>query len=291
MSLRSIKGRVMRLTALDECGLPLYDSAMGSLVTSGFISVSWEHEQEEGTEHTSQNAWGDFCINEKDAPRTKWLNLGIDMCEIDPEALVLLAGATGNFDNGEMIGAFFDEHQNVNAFAIEVWTRAAGQACSPSGAPLWGYFAAVYVKNGTISGGGTIENGPMNLELAGEGFGAAEDPQNPGQSAWGTGPYSDAPTVNPWPVGALRYIGVTDVQPPAPTQGAHAIVPATGATAGEPGTWTPANAGPFMNLAALQAASVTATPNAAWSTGEHVVLGDGSHAYWDGAAWAAGDAP
>ena len=118
--MKSIKGRIMRLTALDECGAPLYDSAVGKIVTTGFISVSWEHEVEDGTEHTSQNAWGDFEINELDAPRTKWLNLGMDMCEVDPETLVMLGGAVGNFDTDGMVGAFFDDH----AFSTPVFVRA-----------------------------------------------------------------------------------------------------------------------------------------------------------------------
>jgi hypothetical protein len=289
--MKSIKGRIMRLTALDECGAPLYDSALGMIVTTGFISVSWEHEVEDGTEHTSQNAWGDFEINELDPPRTKWLNLGMDMCEVDPETLVLLTGAVGNFDSDGMIGAFFDENTNVNAFACEVWTRAAGQACSAAGDPLWGYFAAVYVRNGAISGGGTIENGPMNLELSGNGFGAAPDAQTPTVSAWGTGPHGDNPTVNEWPVGAFRYIGVTDVQPPEATNGARAIILATGATevSGDEGTYTPTNAGPPMVLAGLT--DVTASPTSAWSTDSYITLGDGSTAYWDGSSWAAGVAP
>lgn len=288
--MKSIKGRIMRLTALDECGAPLYNSALGKIVTTGFISVSWEHEQEDGTEHTLENAWGDFEINELDAPRLKWLNLGMDMCEVDPETLVMLGGMIGNFDTDGMIGAFLDDQTNVNAFAAEVWTRATGQACDPGGNPLWGYFAAVFVRNGAISGGGTIENGPMNLELAGNGFGAAEDPASPGTTYWGTGPHGDAPTVNPWPVGAIRYIGITNVQPPAATDGAQPIVFPTEATAGDPGTWSsPTNAGPVMVLADL--ATVTASPGTAWTTDQHVVLGDGTFAHWDGAAWTAGKAP
>jgi hypothetical protein len=289
--MKSIKGRIMRLTALDECGVPLYDSAIGKIVTTGFMSVSWEHEVEDGTEHTSQNAWGDFEINELDAPRVKWLNLGMDMCEVDPETIVMLAGATGNFDTDGMIGAFFDDNTNVNAFAVEVWTRATGQACSDTGAPLWGYFAAVYVRNGAISGGGTIENGPMNLELSGNGFGAAPDPLNNAISAWGTGPHGDAPTVNPWPVGAFRYIGITDVQPPAATNGAQAIIRATGATqvSGLAGNFTPTNAGPRKNFADL--AGLTASPLTAWTSNSHIMLGDGTMAYWTGTAWAVGDAP
>jgi hypothetical protein len=290
--MKSIKGRVMRLTALDECGAPLYDSALGMIVTTGFISVSWEHETEDGTEHTSQNAWGDFEISELDAPRTKWLNIGMDMCEVDPETLVMLSGAVGNFDADGMVGAFFDDNTNVNAFAVETWTRATGQACNAAGAPLWGYFAAAYVKNGAITGGGTIENGPMNLELSGNGFGAAADSVTPSISSWGTGPYvGEAPTINAWPVGAFRYIGITDVQPPTATDGARAIIVATGATevAGTEGDLTPANAGPPMVIDGLS--TVTASPLTVWGTGGYITLGDGSSAHWDGAAWAAGVAP
>ena len=66
------------------------------------------------------------------------------------------------------------------------------------------------------------------------------------------------------------------------------VIVATGATAGTPGTFTPTGAAAPANLAAL--AGVTASPATAWSTGQHVVLGDASHAHWTGTAWAAGDA-
>jgi hypothetical protein len=42
------------------------------------------------------------------------------------------------------------------------------------------------------------------------------------------------------------------------------------------------------NLAAM--ADVIATPTSAWTTGQHVVLGDASKAYWNGTAWVAGQA-
>jgi hypothetical protein len=65
-------------------------------------------------------------------------------------------------------------------------------------------------------------------------------------------------------------------------------VPATGATAGTPGSWTPAGATPPANLAACT--GLTASPATAWSTGQYVVTGDAQHQHWDGAAWATGDA-
>jgi len=65
---------------------------------------------------------------------------------------------------------------------------------------------------------------------------------------------------------------------------------ATGAGPGTGnGSFTPAGATPPANLAAL--AGVTATPATAWTSGQFIVLADGTKAYWDGAAWVAGQAP
>ncbi|MFE0771968.1 hypothetical protein [Streptomyces sp. NPDC058861] len=70
----------------------------------------------------------------------------------------------------------------------------------------------------------------------------------------------------------------------------YAITPlggtlATGASAGAPGAFSPEGAAAPANLAGL--AGVIATPTSAWTTGQHVVLGDGSKAKWDGSAWVA----
>ncbi|MEU7643353.1 hypothetical protein [Streptomyces huasconensis] len=63
---------------------------------------------------------------------------------------------------------------------------------------------------------------------------------------------------------------------------------ATGASAGTPGSFTPVEAVAPADFVAL--ASVIATPTAKWATGEHVVLGDGSKAAWDGTKWVVGTA-
>lgn len=83
-------------------------------------------------------------------------------------------------------------------------------------------------------------------------------------------------------IGFVSIEGWTDEGPPPP-------VTATGATAGVPGTWTPAGSVAPANLAA--AGSVVASPLTAWLAGEHVILGDALPCHWDGAAWAAGMAP
>ena len=61
---------------------------------------------------------------------------------------------------------------------------------------------------------------------------------------------------------------------------------ATGATAGSPGSFTPAGAVAPADLAAMTA--VVADPVTAWTSGQHVVPGDASQTSWNGTTWVAG---
>jgi len=66
-------------------------------------------------------------------------------------------------------------------------------------------------------------------------------------------------------------------------------IAATGATAQTtPGQFTPAGA---MAPASFPPTGITASPATAWASGQHIVLGDGTRAYWNGTAWTAGVAP
>lgn len=67
---------------------------------------------------------------------------------------------------------------------------------------------------------------------------------------------------------------------------------ATGATAGTPGTFTPSGSAAPASFAGLTGAAppIVASPATAWTTGQHVLLGDASKAYWNGSAWTAGQA-
>jgi hypothetical protein len=117
-------------------------------------------------------------------------------------------------------------------------------------------------------------------------------------------PYSSkvASTTNPEFAGLMvpqpyRYIGgdagaLSEVDidwimtgPPSKNVG---IVPATGATAGSPGFFTPPGAVAPANLAALT--GLTATPVAAWATGQWVSTADGLAAHWSSSAWVLGKA-
>jgi hypothetical protein len=67
------------------------------------------------------------------------------------------------------------------------------------------------------------------------------------------------------------------------------VIPATGASTGHPGTYSPPGATMPDNLAGLSA--VTATPTTIWVQGDYVNLKDLTTAYWNGTAWALGNSP
>lgn len=88
------------------------------------------------------------------------------------------------------------------------------------------------------------------------------------------------------------HVQYTTVAPPEPACDCLPSGPAaTGATAGIPATLTPADSYPPETFALLLATPLTATPATAWTTGQHVVLGDGTKAYWNATTWVQGTAP
>jgi len=214
--LKSLKGRVMRLTRLDECGVP--DTGLAAtMVTAGFVSVGWEFEVKEGDEYELENAWGDAYVDEKDPNRYRWVNLSITACEVDPDVLDIVTSATVITDGTDNIGNSFGTGLITNAFAIEVWTKQAGRNCS-GGNPEWGYFLAPFVVDGSIADGFTIEKGTLTFSMSGRGIADIAD--------WGEGPHGDNPLLETGGLtaGELMAVVRTTVQPPA--ESAPAALPA-----------------------------------------------------------------
>jgi len=104
------------------------------------------------------------------------------------------------------------------------------------------------------------------------------DPQHLGTGAGTAAAQTAVPRQYADPDGT----GYVDTDPNAP-------IVATGATAGTPGTFTPAGCVTPANAAAM--AGITASPATLWTVGQHVITGDGIHRHWNGTAWATGDAP
>ena len=87
--------------------------------------------------------------------------------------------------------------------------------------------------------------------------------------------------------GALSEVAIDWNLTGAPTVTSGGI-PATGAAAGAPGTYTPAGCDVPANLAGL--AAVVASPTTAWTVGQYVITADLLAAHWSSTAWVVGKA-
>lgn len=180
-----IKGTHLRIVMVDACGVPVTGASSLVVTTKGFVQVVMEPQYEEGEEFIERNADGELCVNQKDKPSLKRLQLTVDWCEVDPVAAAYAMSArlldtvspavTGT-------GWALAEGEPDNRFSMEVWQRVAGSgSCDPSGVQRYIYHAWPNVGNVQV-GSYTIENGRSTLQFIGETTGAA--------SQWGNGPGS-----------------------------------------------------------------------------------------------------
>lgn len=219
--LKSIKGNVVRLTRLDECGNPVVGSC-STVVSECFVSVTLSGEYEAGTEYTQKNAWGNLCISDKDPDQLKRVNVSINFAEINPDSLDIVTGSTPVTDGGSTVGATWGTSVNDQAFALEVWTKATGIGCSTT-TPKWGYFLVPFIKNGKLDGDLTIQNDTLTMSVMGEAFPAPDD--GAGKSTWDTSPYTPNAFLVTFPENEIFGIITTDEQPPTDTGGCVAIAP------------------------------------------------------------------
>lgn len=286
-----VRGRAMRVTRLDGCGAVVLGP--DSEVTSdGFISVALAAQTDEGTAISVTNAAGKVCILDEPCPVFTGYQLTVEFCGVDPALIELMTGQPVVLDSaGNAIG--FKMNTAIDAcdsgFALEVWSSVPTAVCEPGAGQSYGYFLVPFLKGGVI-GDFTIGNDAVNFTLSGA---ASKD-----GNAWGSGPYDvvaddtgiPAPLSDALDPMDHLLVQLTTVPPPDPGCGGNEVgVAATGATAGTPGTYTPANSYGPDDLAAAD--DVTASPATAWTAGQYVTLRDGSYAHWTGTAWATGVAP
>lgn len=289
-----VRGRAMRVTRLDGCGRRVAHQC-SAIVSEGFVSVAFTANVTEGTPIQQTNAAGKQCINVPGTPQFNNYGLVFTFCEVDPELYGMLTGQAVVYNTeGDAVGFRVSSGVDLTktGFALEVWSDVPGVACEEGAEGSYGYLLLPFVQGGVI-GDFTIENGAVTFTIS--------NATTTTGSSWGNGPYDVVPQDNTGVAGPLlEPIGPEDhlhaqwtsVAPPEPGCTCMASGPAaTTANAGTPGTWDPVDSYPPANFAALEASTVVADPTTAWGSGEYVVLGDNSHAYWDGTAWAVGEAP
>jgi len=281
----------MRVTRLDGCGGVVLGPD-SQVVSDGFVSVALTAQTDEGTAISVTNAAGKVCISDEPCPTFTGYDIAVEFCGVDPALIDIMTGQPTVRDADD-IAIGFRMNTAVDAcdsgFALEVWSNVPSALCEPGQEGSYGYFLVPFVKGGII-GDFTIANDAVNFSLAGA--------KSKDGSAWGVGPYDvqrdenalAGPLAVPIDPNDHLDMELTTVPPPDAGCGAVSLgVPATGADAGTPGTYTPPNSYGPADFASIT--GLVASPTTAWTTGQHIVLRDGSLAYWNGTAWTTGSAP
>jgi hypothetical protein len=293
----SVQGDAIRITPLNIDGT--INASKPILTTDGFISASFGTEFEDGDEISEKAANGKVCIQYKADDSMTGITFNLSLCSPDPEAAAVLAGGDVIMSSasGPVVGYSSPGVGDLvgNPVAIEIWSKAIINGKPASGDPYWAWvFPYVRVR---YDGDREFTNGALANEFSGTGVGndalvaAGLNPVRPTDTfvvyrGALTNPFSyvraaSLPTLG-WSTVAWSGGGI------GPSGTTIAATLATGATAGTPGSFT-GGAVP-ANLAALTGAApaIVASPTSAWTGTQYVVLGDGSHAFWNATAWTAG---
>lgn len=292
----SVQGTMLRVTRLMTDGS--IDAGYPVLTTKGFMSATFSPQFEDGDEINEKAADGSVCVAWKADDSLTRLDFGLSLCTPDPEVAAMIAGGSViRNDDDEIIGYSSLPVGSVvgQPVAIEIWSIANIGGKPAAGTPYW-HWVFPYVKV-RYEGDREFTNGMLSNEFTGQALG------NGALAATGLNPaisstddfvtYREA-LVNPFsyvrtasmPSGASLFNGSY----PATGADITPFVLATGVTPGIPGSFTPSGATPPSTLSVLQGMGALGETTA-WTTGQYVVLGDTSHAYWNGSAWAAGEAP
>jgi hypothetical protein len=277
----SLQCVAIRVSELDSGGSPTDGGVL--YVTDNLVKIDFNPDMESGQEITQRNAAGNLCIVYRTPDLMKRLTIQLEACVPDPELEVLLTGGD-LFKTGEDVEGWAYPPLMVdptpNGVSIEAWTRYVVNGFQPAEQP---YIRWVYPRVQLTKGNRTIDEN--NMANVYDGF-AGENPN------WGSGPAGDWEWPSDRVVQAAFDTTVPDVQCGAQTIAGAG--PATGADAGAPGLWTPANSEAPADVATLQASSIVANPATAWTTGDYMqtkTSGTAGEAYWDGTNWTAGKAP
>lgn len=221
-----VRGRVIRVTRLDGCGNPLPGESAVS-VSKQISSVAIEEVTEDGTNIRDRNFGDELCVVDDAFTDIIGYSSTITFCGVDPDLISAVSGQPVVLDaSGDVVGFSATTGIDLDSFgfALEVWSRLAGQQCDPSGNRYWGYTVFPFLKGGRL-GGFSFENAAVTFSVAGA--------QTRDGSGWGAGPFDvmlgedDTPSPLLEPIGAREHFRSfrVAVDPPEPSCGATALAP------------------------------------------------------------------
>jgi hypothetical protein len=164
-----IQARVARLIKLDVCGNPVTGASSSVVVTDGFVSIAPSPQYQDGEEHTQRKANGELCVYQKDASELTRVDITVNWCVLDPDALVVITGERLLSSDGVTgTGVAYGEGQLTSRFSLEVWQPVTGSgACDASGNQQFVYWAFMNVGNSKVQDL-TFENAPFQFTTLSE---------------------------------------------------------------------------------------------------------------------------
>jgi hypothetical protein len=209
------------MVKVDVCGIPVTGASSLVVATKSFVQVQMAPQYEEGVEFFERTADGTVCVNQKDGPTLKRMELTVDFCSVDPDGIAYMLSARELATTAPVSGYGFalSEGTPSNRFSLEVWQEVAGSgACDASGAQRYVYNAWPNVGNAQL-GNYTIENGRSTLQIKCDTAAAS--------ASWG-----DGPGATSWlPTGASNNVvgtehwlwNITTTAPPTAQCGSIAL--------------------------------------------------------------------
>jgi hypothetical protein len=179
-----IKGVVIRIVALDSCGIPVTGSNSRVVVTNLFTQVQMTPQYEAGTEFFERTADGTIGVNQIDPPILKRMQLQVDLLSIDPDMMPYVLSARELVSTAPVSGYGFGMAEGTSTahYSMEVWQRVAGAgACSAGGLVQYVYNAWPHCYNTQVAAY-TIGNARSTLTFQCDTAAAA--------AQWGDGPGS-----------------------------------------------------------------------------------------------------
>lgn len=224
-----VRGKVMRVTSLDECcsihqGSP---PACEVAVTDGLISAALTAEVEEGEEIRDRNWTGALCVVDRSPDEFVRWGVEITFCGVDPAIITLLTGNPVELDDaGDLVGFRTAQGTLNNRIAVELWSGISPTDCGPEAVPKFGYTLLPCLVGGRM-GDLTIENARADFVVSGM--------FTQSGSGWASGPYDvvtvsgvPAPLEVPIQAGEHHLLRLTDVPPPAADCGCMTLEEAGG---------------------------------------------------------------
>jgi hypothetical protein len=163
-----IKGKVLRVIALNECGVPVTGAGAAQLVMTAFTKVSSKAQYESGDEYLVKTADAQLCVNELDPSILKRFELTTTVCAIDPGLVATVVSPARLLTYSESptgTGFALAEGLSTAHFSLEVWQRVTGAgACDATGLTRYVYNAWPHLFDAAI-GDYDIAADPSQLEF------------------------------------------------------------------------------------------------------------------------------